>query len=108
MRKTREELGADAGRLRDFQDARGVVDIESQTAAAVDVAKGLAFELSLKQVELSVLARQVAPDHPDRQALAIRVEELDRQLRIAGGRPLPRHGGPALRPGPARAPWARL
>ena len=85
VRKTREELGADAGRLRDFQDARGVVDIESQTAAAVDVAKGLAFELSLKQVELSVLARQVAPDHPDRQALAIRVEELDRQLRMLVG-----------------------
>ena len=85
VRKTREELGADAGRLRDFQDARGVVDIESQTAAAVDVAKGLAFELSLKQVELSVLARQVAPDHPDRQALAIRVEELDRQLQLLVG-----------------------
>ena len=85
VRTTREELGADAARLRDFQDARGVIDIESQTAAAVDVAKGLAFELSLKQVELSVLSRQVAADHPDRQELAIRVEELERQLqRLVG------------------------
>ncbi len=93
VRSTREELGADASRLRDFQDAHGVVDIESQTAAAVDVAKGLAFELSLKQVELGVLSRQVAPDHGDRQALAMRVEELDRQLRALVGDLSRRMGG---------------
>ncbi len=85
VRSTREELGGDAARLRQFQDAHGVVDIEAQTAAAIDVAKGLAFELSLKQVELGVLSRQVAPDHADRQGLAIRVEELDRQLQMLVG-----------------------
>ena len=85
VRSTRQELGADGARLREFQDAHGVVDIEAQTAAAVDLAKGLAFELSLKQVELGVLSRQVAPDHADRQGLAIRVEELDRQLQILVG-----------------------
>ncbi len=95
VRSTREELGADASRLRDFQDAHGVVDIEAQTAAAVDVAKGLAFELSLKQVELGVLSRQVAPDHADRQALAMRVEELDRQLRALVGDLSRRMGGGA-------------
>ena len=93
VRSTREELGADASRLRDFQDAHGVVDIEAQTAAAVDVAKGLAFELSLKQVELGVLSRQVASDHADRQALAMRVEELDRQLRALVGDLSRRMGG---------------
>ncbi|MCY3738537.1 MAG: Wzz/FepE/Etk N-terminal domain-containing protein [Gemmatimonadaceae bacterium] len=93
VRSTREELGADASRLRDFQDAHGVVDIEAQTAAAVDVAKGLAFELSLKQVELGVLSRQVASDHADRQALAMRVDELDRQLRALVGDLSRRMGG---------------
>lgn len=95
VRTTREELGADASRLRDFQDAHGVVDIEAQTAAAVDVAKGLAFELSLRQVELGVLSRQMAPDHADRQALAMRVEELDRQLRALVGDLSRRMGGGA-------------
>ena len=85
VRSTREELGADAARLRGFQDAHGVVDIESQTAAAVDVAKGLALELALKEVELGVLSRQLAPEHADRQALAIRVQELDRQLQALVG-----------------------
>ena len=98
VRSTREELGADAARLRDFQDAHGVVDIESQTAAAVDVAKGLALELSLRQVELGVLSRQVAAEHADRQALAIRVQELDRQLQMLVG-DLSRRMGRAPGPG---------
>jgi uncharacterized protein involved in exopolysaccharide biosynthesis len=82
---TRGDLAADGERLRVFQTTHGIVDIESQTQAAVDVAKGLALELSLMEVELGVVSRQLAPDHADRQSLAMKVAELERQLRILVG-----------------------
>lgn len=83
--RTRADLEADAGRMRDFQKEHGLVDIENQTAAAVEVVKGIVLELSLQQVELGVVSRQLAPDHPDRQLLAVRVDELDRRLRALVG-----------------------
>lgn len=81
LASARGDLSGHAEKLRDFQKRYGIVDIEAQTAAAVDVAKGIALEQSLQQVELGVLSRQLSADHPDRKLLALRVEELDRQLK---------------------------
>lgn len=99
--RTRADLEDDATRLRDFQKAHGLVDLKGQTAAAVEVVKGIVLELTLQQVELGVKSRQLAPDHPDRKLLAVRVDELDRKVQelvgdaaaeVSGHRPL----GPPL------------
>jgi len=85
LRSTRAELGEDAGRLRDFQKEHGIVDIEAQTAAAVDVVKGIVLELSLLQVELGVVSQQLTPDHPERQLLELKVGELQKRLQLLVG-----------------------
>ena len=85
LRSTRADLAQDAGLLRAFQKQHGIVDIEAQTTAAVDVAKGIVLELSLMQVELGVLSQQLSPEHPDRHLLGVRVDELQRQLQALVG-----------------------
>ncbi|HCL27489.1 MAG TPA: hypothetical protein DIC52_03510 [Candidatus Latescibacteria bacterium] len=77
---TRADLAQDAGRLRTFQKEHGIVDIEAQTAAAVDVIKGIVLELSLAQVELGVASQQLAPEHPDRRVLEMQTDELQKRL----------------------------
>ena len=85
LRSTRADLAQDARLLRAFQKQHGIVDIEAQTTAAVDVAKGIVLELSLMQVELGVLSQQLSPEHPDRHLLGVRVDELQRQLQALVG-----------------------
>lgn len=85
LKSTRADLAQDAGLLRAFQKQHGIVDIEAQTTAAVDVAKGIVLELSLMQVELGVLSQQLSPEHPDRHLLGVRVDELQRQLQALVG-----------------------
>lgn len=82
---TKVDLASDAGQLRTFQNAHGIVDIEAQTMAAVDVVKGIVLELSLLQVELGVVTRQLSADHSESQLLALKVGELERQLRTLVG-----------------------
>lgn len=84
-RTTRIELAATAARMRQFQQAHDVVDIEAQTQASVEVVKGIVQELALRQVELGVARRSVAPDHPDFQRLQLEVGELEHQLQILVG-----------------------
>ncbi len=85
LHSTRGELAQDAGRLRDFQNEHGIVDLKAQTAAAVDVVKGIVLELSLLQVELGVVSQQLAPEHPDRKVLELQVGELQKRLRSLVG-----------------------
>jgi uncharacterized protein involved in exopolysaccharide biosynthesis len=85
LTSTRADLAMDAGHLRAFQKEHGIVDIEAQTTAAVDVAKGIVLELSLLQVELGVVSRQLSPEHPDQRLLGVRVDELERQLQALVG-----------------------
>ena len=77
---TRAELKTIAQKMRQFQEAHDVVDIEAQTQAAVEVVKGIVQELALRQVELGVADRTVAQDHPERMRLRLEVSELERQL----------------------------
>lgn len=85
LRSTGLDLAADAGRMRDFQNTYGIVDIKAQTGAAVDVVKGIVLELSLLQVELGVVAQRLAPDHPDRSLLEMQVAELEKRLQLLVG-----------------------
>jgi tyrosine-protein kinase Etk/Wzc len=85
LRSTRADLSQDAGRLRDFQKMHGIVDIKAQTAAAVDVVKGIVLELSLLQVELGVVSQQLTPEHPERQLLELKVGELQNRLQLLVG-----------------------
>ena len=77
---TRAELKTIAQKMRQFQEAHDVVDIEAQTQAAVEVVKGIVQELALRQGELGVADRTVAQDHPERMRLRLEVSELERQL----------------------------
>jgi uncharacterized protein involved in exopolysaccharide biosynthesis len=82
---TLADLAIDAGLLRDFQKEHGIVDIKAQTSAAVDVVKGIVLELSLLQVELGVVSQQLKPEHPDRQLLELKTEQLQQRLnRLVG------------------------
>ncbi|MDA0337110.1 MAG: hypothetical protein O2782_18260 [bacterium] len=85
LHSTRAELAADASRLRDFQNEHGIVDIKAQTAAAVDVVKGIVLELSLVQVQLGVISQQLAPDHPERKLLELKAAQLQKRLQLLVG-----------------------
>lgn len=82
---TGQDLAADAGRMRDFQNTYGIVDIKAQTSAAVDVVKGILLELSLLQVELGVASQRLAPGHADRVLLEMQVGELEKRLQLLVG-----------------------
>lgn len=82
---TRGELVERAGSLQAFQERHGLVDLESQAAASVDVIKGIVQELTLIEVELAWKSRQLSEEHAERRLLKLQVEELRRQLQIAVG-----------------------
>ena len=91
---TEEELRLSARSLQSFQEQHGLVDLEAQTSAAVDVLKGIVKELSELEVELSLLERQLHPQHEDRKlhelkvtAFREQVEKLQGNLVVAGSYP---------------------
>ena len=71
--------------MRDFQNEHGIVDIKAQTAAAVDVVKGIVLELSLVQVQLGVISQQLALDHPERKLLELKAAQLQKRLQLLVG-----------------------
>jgi tyrosine-protein kinase Etk/Wzc len=85
LASTRAEVAQDAEGLRRFQKQHGLVDVEAQTSAAVDVIKIVVGELSLLQVELGVAEETLSPDHPDRQLLGLKVEQLQKRLNLLVG-----------------------
>lgn len=82
---TRGEVADRARSLQAFQERHGLVDLEAQVAASVDVIKGIVQELTLLEVELAWKSRQLSDDHADRRLLELQVEELRRQLQIGVG-----------------------
>ncbi len=91
---TEEELRLSARSLQSFQEQHGLVDLEAQTSAAVDVLKGIVKELAELEVELSLLERQLYSQHEDRKlhemkvtALREQVEKLQGNLAVAGSDP---------------------
>jgi len=103
---TRGELAESARALQVFQERHGLVDLEAQAAASVDVVKGIVQELTFLEVELGWKSRQLAEDHAERRLLELQVEELRRQLRAAVGEAAEDAAGrarPESRGGPAAA-----
>jgi len=105
------ELASAGDRLRAFQEQHRLVDLEEQTAAIVDLVKGIARELALKQAELGVSQRLLGPEHEQRQRETLEASELARQFSLladgADGGPeaaLPAGGAAALGPALMRLP----
>ena len=76
----REELKASGTALLEFEQQHGVVDLEAQTQAIVDVAKELVGELSMAEVSLEVLDHWVNPNNEERRSLEFKRDALREQL----------------------------
>lgn len=82
---TEGELRLSAKSLQSFQEKHGLVDLEAQTGAAVDVLKGIVIELAELEVELSLLERQLHPQHEDRKLQELKVKALRDQMKKLQG-----------------------
>ena len=82
---TEEELRLSAKSLQSFQEQHGLVDLQAQTGAAVDVLKGIVIELAELEVELSLLERQLHPQHEDRKLHELKVTALRDQMKKLQG-----------------------
>ena len=68
-RQIRMELEDSGKALRVFQERTGLIDLEAQTAAVVEVAKNIAQELALLEAKLEVLKGQFGDaQQPDRRS----------------------------------------
>lgn len=86
MAQIRTELEASGRQLQAFQKGTGLVDLEAQTQAVVEVAKGLAQELALLEAKLEVLRAQFGPQQPERRLLELEAGGLRRRLdEVLGG-----------------------
>jgi capsule polysaccharide export protein KpsE/RkpR len=88
--KNLADLAAAEDSLRAFQLRFGIIAMPEQTEETVKAGVSLAAELASKEVELSVLRRMVAKDHPSIVQKRIEVEELRKKIaelnNDAGGR----------------------
>lgn len=81
IRVVREELDHAGERLRVFQQTHGVVDMQAQTAASVEVITAVAQELALRQVELDMQEHLLGPGHEQLERAELQVAALRRQVR---------------------------
>jgi uncharacterized protein involved in exopolysaccharide biosynthesis len=86
MRQGREEFAAGAVALQQFQDASGLVDVQGQTQAVVEVIESMVQKLATQEVSLEVRRRQLSADHEERRWLEMEVEELHRRLQTMIGK----------------------
>ena len=82
---TEGELKESASALRVFQEKHGLVDVEAQTAAAVELMRNIAQQLIEMRVQLQLMTRQLSEDSEERKLVEVEVEELSRQLQILLG-----------------------
>jgi len=87
MEAVQQEIEVKGIDLQRFQESSGVVDLEAQTAAMVDLTQQIVQELALLEVKLGIAQRQLHPEHEERRMLEIEVEELRKQLGRAVGQP---------------------
>ena len=85
METVQGEIEAKALYMRRFQEERGVVDLEAQTAAMVELTQHIVQELAMLEVKLGIAQRRLKPDHEERLLLEMEVEELRGQLQRAVG-----------------------
>ena len=75
-----QELRDNGRSLQVFQDRHGLVDLETQTTASVEVVRSIVQQLAELEVELGVAEQQLKPDHEQRQILELEAATLQRQL----------------------------
>ncbi len=80
MQIVRGELELGGRALQRFQEQYGLVDLEEQTAAAVEVVKNVVLAQVEQDVKLGVLRQQLAAGHEERWLVEAEVGELERQL----------------------------
>ena len=80
MEAAQEELNGAGLSLQEFQKKHGLVDIEAQTNATVEVVRTIVQELALLEVELSVLSQSLDSEHEDRKLKELEVKALHEQL----------------------------
>jgi uncharacterized protein involved in exopolysaccharide biosynthesis len=76
----RGELEQGGRALQQFQEEYGLVDLEEQTAAAVEVVKNVVLAQVEQEVKLGVLRQQLAAGHEERWLVEAEVGELEKQL----------------------------
>lgn len=87
MEAVQQEIEIKGVELQRFQESSGVVDIEAQTTAMVDLTQHIVEELALLEVKLGIAQRQLSPEQEERRMLEMEVEELRKQLGRAVGSP---------------------
>ncbi|MCC7262715.1 MAG: hypothetical protein IT369_09370 [Candidatus Latescibacteria bacterium] len=85
MLVVRGELESGGRALQQFQEQYGLVDLEAQTAAAVEVVKNVVLAQVEQEVKLGVLRQQLAAGHEERWLVEAEVGELEKQLAVLTG-----------------------
>lgn len=80
LQATETELRGAGLLLQRFQNKHGLVDLEAQTNATVEVVRTIVQELALIEVELSVLSQSLDSEHEERKLKELEVEALKEQL----------------------------
>jgi uncharacterized protein involved in exopolysaccharide biosynthesis len=85
VQMVRGELEQGGRAFQRFQEEYGLVDLEEQTAAAVEVVKNVVLAQVEQEVKLGVLRQQLASGHEERWLAEAEVGELEKQLQSLTG-----------------------
>ena len=81
-----EEMRSSGRALQAFQEEHGLVDLEAQTAATVEVVETIVLQLAEVEVKLGLMTKQLNADRGDRRILELETQELRKQLRQVLGK----------------------
>lgn len=88
METVQGEIEVKARSIRDFQEGKGVVDVQAQTTAMVELTQHIVKELALLEVKLGIAQRSLKDDHEERILLEMEADELRSQLQRVVGKEL--------------------
>ena len=88
METVQGEIEVKARSIKDFQEGQGVVDVQAQTAAMVELTQHIVKELALLEVKLGIAQRSLKDDHEERILLEMEADELRGQLQLVVGKEL--------------------
>lgn len=88
METVQGEIEAKARAIRDFQEGEGIIDVQAQTTAMVELTKSIVNELALLEVKLGIAKQSLKDDHEDRILLEMEAVQLRGQLQRVVGRDL--------------------
>jgi tyrosine-protein kinase Etk/Wzc len=88
METVQGEIEVKARAIRDFQEGEGIIDVQAQTTAMVELTKSIVNELALLEVKLGIAKQSLKDDHEDRILLEMEAVQLRGQLQRVVGRDL--------------------